>query len=221
MVCLLAGLIALAGCAGNGGGGGDGETTDTATTEEMTKTAENESGAGENDTMGNETMTMNGTNVSAESNFLFNSQLVNVSANGTVTGENETFLGNVTIVDDNQQGGDGFFDVQIYQNGTVVNDQGEVVGEVEIEEVCPTPSQNSEFFLNGDTVDVSGANGDVLFDNGDDTFIDVTILEDNQGQEEGFQNVQIATNGSVVNQEGEVVGQVQMNQNCAAANAQS
>ena len=151
-----------------------------------------------------------------QSALLFGGQPVNVSVNGSVVNNDGEFLGNVSIVDNNQQGGDGFFDVNIYENGTVVNESGDVVGQVEVNELCPTASQDSEFFLNGDSVDISGAEGDLIFDNGSDSLIDFNIIEDNQGDQPGFENVTVATNGSVINQQGEVVGQIQTNQRCQA-----
>ena len=226
-VCLLALLVTFAGCGGGGGGGGgNGETTAAETTAEETTIVGNETTMASNETttVGNETtMAGNGTEDGAAngtSDLLFNTS-VNVSTNGSVYGPDDEFLGNVSIVDDNQQGGDGFFDVNIYENGTVVDQQGEVVGQVEVNEVCPTPSQNGEFYFNGDSVDVSGAQGDVFFDNQDDTFVDLNIIEDNQGQQNGFENVRIATNGSVINEQGDVVGQVEVNQNCPAATTQN
>ena len=158
----------------------------------------------------NQTTTQGGN----ESALLFGGQPVNVSVNGTVSNAEGGFLGNVSIVDDNQQGGDGFTDVNIFENGTVVNESGATVGQVEVNEVCPTVSQDGEFFFTGDTVDISGAEGNALFDNGSDSFVDFNILEDNQGDQPGFENVTVATNGSVINQEGEVVGQIQTNQRC-------
>lgn len=139
---------------------------------------------------------------------------VNVSSNGSVYNDNDDVIGNVSIVDDNQQGGDGFFDVNVYENGTVVNEEGDVVGEVEINEVCPTANEDGYFF-DGNYVNVSGANGDVFFDNQDDSFVDLRIVDDSQGaSDDGFQNVRVAANGTVVNQQGETVGQVEVSQNC-------
>ncbi len=144
---------------------------------------------------------------------------VNVSANGTVFDEDDAVVGNVSIVDDNQAGGDGFFDVNIYENGTVVDRNGSTVGEVEIGEVCPTATDDGLLF-EGNYVNVSGASGDVFFDNQDDTFVDLRIVDDSQGaSDDGFQNVRIYENGTVVSQNGTEVGQVEYSQSCSTAEA--
>lgn len=66
-------------------------------------------------------------------NFEYINKPVNVSASGNVTHKDigpPERLGEVTIVEDNQEGGDGFANVYLYENGTVTNQQGKVVGQV-------------------------------------------------------------------------------------------
>lgn len=171
----------------------------------------------------NQTTTAAGTGNATNASALFGGEPVNVGANGTVTDASDEIVANVSILHDNQQGGDGFTDVTVYRNGTVVNETGDVVGDVEVNSVCPSVSEDGsgEFYFDGDLVDISGATGDVFFDNQDDTFVDVNILENQQNESGDFQDVRVATNGSVVNESGDVVGQVEFDQRCPSATAQN
>ena len=195
-------------------------TNDTNVTTNDTNVTTNDTNVTTNDT----NVTTNATNDTGtnDSEFLFTGtgdDELNVSANGTVYNDNGEVLGNVSIVDDNQQGGDGFFDVNIYDNGTVVNQQGEVVGQVEINEVCPRAVETNDdgFLFDGSVVNVSGANGDVFLDNQDDTFVDLQIIDDSQSpSDNGFENVRISRNGSVYAENGTQVGQVEPTEQCSA-----
>jgi hypothetical protein len=72
------------------------------------------------------------------------------------------------------------------------------------------PGGNTSFLFDGNPVtinsdgQVTGQDGQVLGN--------VSILQNNQSQGQGFQNVRIRPNGQVVNQQGQVVGRVQVDQ---------
>lgn len=244
LVCLLVAIVGIAGCSA-GGGGADATTTEPtgqdATSPEAETAADEDVGDVSNGTTENGTTTANGTatNDTAAGNLtasnatdtgnesdlgvrvgetLFEGQYVTVLGNGTVVDRNGVIVGNVSVAKGAQQNG-GFDNVTIARNGTVFGQDGEVVGQVEVDEVCPTADENGYFF-DGDFVDVSGASGDVFFDDQNDTFVDLNVLEDDQGAgDDGFQDVRIAQNGTVVNQQGEVVGRVDLSETCQGGTA--
>ena len=64
----------------------------------------------------------NNANIGADQgNFLFGGNAVSISPNGQVTGQNGQILGNVTILQNNQNQDQGFPNVRILPNGQVVD----------------------------------------------------------------------------------------------------
>ncbi len=66
-------------------------------------------------------------------NFLFDGNLLTITENGDVLYNDQT-VGTVSIVADNTSGA-GFQNVFITQNGEVVNQQGQVVGQVQVQQM--------------------------------------------------------------------------------------
>lgn len=69
---------------------------------------------------------------SGQGNFLFNGNLVNIGSNGEITNQNGQVVGNVTILQNNQNQGQGFQNVRVLPNGQVVDQNGTVVGRINI-----------------------------------------------------------------------------------------
>lgn len=68
---------------------------------------------------------------SGEGNYLFDGNAVDIGPNGQVTTQNGQTVGEVTVLQDNQAGGQGFENVRVLPNGQVVNQQGVIVGAIE------------------------------------------------------------------------------------------
>lgn len=216
MVCVVALMVGLAGC-GGGGSNGTG-TTGAETTAAGTTNGVDTTGGGaptdETTTDGTTNETTTGTsNGNQDADMLFGGRTVSIQ-NGSIMNES-TFLGNATILESNQDG-DNLTDVRLSKNGTAINQEGEIVGEVQVYELCPTVSGDGEFYFGGDAVNVSaGAVGNVYQEGQQDTYVDLNVTANNEtGLEPGLTNVRLATNGSIINETGAVVGQFEINPRC-------